>query len=154
MYLFGHPRATWAFTKLKGLEYFFRYNLKFYESQYEFFWYLSPLHFRIRNFRFPFSTKNSLTWALKSEKLNLENRSEFIKASKIVREWNCHPEIFSLPQAIEILGNSCFSEKAVVGGSCLQVSVISKGRKVTSWRIWKGMKNYHLSTLEVLWLKN
>ena len=32
----------------------------------------------------------------------LENRREFIRyATKIVHKWNGHPEIFSLPQAIE-----------------------------------------------------
>ena len=37
MYLFGHPRATWVFSKLQRLQYFcpenFRWNLKFYESE-------------------------------------------------------------------------------------------------------------------------
>ena len=32
-------------------------------------------------------------------------------ASKIVREWNVHLEIFSRPQAKKILGNICFSEQ-------------------------------------------
>ena len=33
---------------------------------------------------------------------NVENRREFIRhVTKIVYEWNCHLEIFSLPQAIE-----------------------------------------------------
>ena len=37
IYLFGHPRATWVFSKLQGIQYYFpenftSYNLKFYES--------------------------------------------------------------------------------------------------------------------------
>ena len=57
----------------------------------------SSLHriFESKNFMFPFSTKNSLTWGLKCEKLNLKNRREFIrKASQIVREWNGHLQAF------------------------------------------------------------
>ena len=40
--------------------------------------------------------KISLIWDEKCEKLNLENRREFItRASKIVREWKDHLEISS-----------------------------------------------------------
>ena len=46
---------------------------------------------KILGFLFP--TKNSLTWGVKCE-----NQT---RASKFVREWNCHLEIFSLPQVIE-----------------------------------------------------
>ena len=43
--------------------------------------------FESEKFRFPFSTKISLTWEVKCEKLNPENRREFItEASKIVPE--------------------------------------------------------------------
>ena len=36
-YLFGHPRETWVFSKLQGIQYHFpenftSYNLKFYDS--------------------------------------------------------------------------------------------------------------------------
>ena len=55
---------------------------------------------KILGFLFPW--KNSLTWGVKSENQTSENRREFIKlASKFVREWNGHLEIFSLPQVIE-----------------------------------------------------
>ena len=55
---------------------------------------------KILGFLFP--TKNSLTWGVKCENETSENRREFIKlASKFVREWNGHLEIFSLPQVIE-----------------------------------------------------
>ena len=47
----------------------FRCNFKFYESEN---FSDSSLHciFESENFRFPFSTKNRLTWGLKCEKLN------------------------------------------------------------------------------------
>ena len=58
--------------------------------------------FESETFGFPFSKENRQTWVLKCEKLTLENRREFIRyVTKIVHEWNGHPEIFSLPQAIE-----------------------------------------------------
>ena len=53
---------------------------------------------KILGFFFP--TKNSLTWGVKCENQTSENRREF-RASKFVREWNGHLEIFSLPQVIE-----------------------------------------------------
>ena len=58
--------------------------------------------FESENFRFPFSTKNSLTWGLKCE-IKLKNRRKFIRyATKIVHiKWNGHLEIFSLPKAME-----------------------------------------------------
>ena len=57
VYLFGHPRRTWVFSKLQGLQYYFpenfRCNLTFYES--ENFSYSSLHHvFESENFRFPF----------------------------------------------------------------------------------------------------
>ena len=60
LYLFGHPRATWAFSKLQGLQYDFpknfRCNLPLNESE----------NFsESERFRFPFSAKNSLTWGVK-----------------------------------------------------------------------------------------
>ena len=46
------------------------------------------------------------------ENYTSENRWEFMRlASKIVREWNVHLEIFSRPQAKKLLGNICFSEQ-------------------------------------------
>ena len=52
----------------------FRYNFKFYKSEN---FSDSSLHriFESENFRFPFPTKNSLTWGLKCEKLNLIRKS-------------------------------------------------------------------------------
>ena len=53
--------------------------------------------------------------------LTLENRREFIRyASKIVLKWNGHLEIFSLPQAIEIVRQfvvlqSDYLQKTVAG---------------------------------------
>ena len=72
LYLFGHPRATWVFSKLQGLRYYFpenfSYDLKFYESDS---FCDSSLHriFDSENFRFPFSTKSGLTWGGKWKKL-------------------------------------------------------------------------------------
>ena len=103
---FGRPRATWVFSKLQGLRYYFpqsfRCNFKFYRNEN---FSDSPLHriFESDNFRFPFSRKNSLTWGLKCEiKLITKSYREFIRsATKIVQKWNGHLEIFSLLQAIE-----------------------------------------------------
>ena len=41
----------------------------------------SSLHhiFESENFRFPFCTENSLSWAVKCEKLTSEKRREFIR---------------------------------------------------------------------------
>ena len=71
--LFGHPRGTWGFSKLQGLQYYFpenfRCNLTFYESQN---FSDSSVHYILEseNFRFPFSKKNSVSWVVKCEKLN------------------------------------------------------------------------------------
>ena len=55
------------------------------------------LTFESESFRFPFPTKNSLTWGLTCEIKPLENRREFIRyATKIVHKWNGHQQIFSL----------------------------------------------------------
>ena len=68
-----HPRETFVFTKLQGLQYYcakkFYCNLTYYESEN---FYDSSLHhiFESKNFRFPFGTKNSLTWAVKCKELN------------------------------------------------------------------------------------
>ena len=73
LYLFGHPRGTWVFSKLQGLRYYFPENvlcnLMCYENEN---FSDSSLHniFESETFRFPFCTKNSLTWVVKSEKLN------------------------------------------------------------------------------------
>ena len=73
LYLFGDPRVTRVFSKLQGLQnYFpenFSCNFNFYESDS---FSDSSLHciFDSENFRFPFSTKNSLNWGVKWEKLN------------------------------------------------------------------------------------
>ena len=58
---------------------------------------------------------------MKCENQTSENRTEFIKlASKFVREWNGHLEIFSLPQVIEhsrqyLLLQTDILQKTVVG---------------------------------------
>ena len=62
LYLFGHPRATWVFSKLQGLQQKFpenvRFNLKFYGGGN--FSDFSVHHiFESENFRFSFSTKTS-----------------------------------------------------------------------------------------------
>ena len=61
-----------AFRNYKGFSIIFLeiiYNFKFYESEN---FSHSPLYriFESENFRFPLSTKHSLTWELKCEKLN------------------------------------------------------------------------------------
>ena len=62
-----------SFRNHLGPQYYFpenfRCNFRFYESEY---FSNSCLHriFESENFRFPFSTKNRLTWGLKCEKLN------------------------------------------------------------------------------------
>ena len=72
-YLFGHPRGTWFFSKLQGIQYYFpenfRCNLTYYKSE-DFS--DSSLHHtsESKTFRFLFSSKNSLTWGVKWEKLN------------------------------------------------------------------------------------
>ena len=112
---FGRPRATWVFSKLQGLRYYFpenfRCNFKFYRNEN---FSDSSLHriFESDNFRFPFSTKNRLTWGLKCEiKLIRKSYREFIRyATKIVRKWNGHLEIFNPPQAIENYRNRYFTE--------------------------------------------
>ena len=123
-YLFCHPRETWVFSKLQGLEYYFRENfrsnLTYYESET---FSDSSLHhiFESENFRFPFCTKNSLTWEVKCENLTSENRREFIRwAAKIVHEWNGHLELFSPLQVIEnsrqyLLLRTDILQKTVVG---------------------------------------
>ena len=55
LYMFGHPRGTWVFSKLQGPQYYFpenfRGNLTYYESS-NFSYFFSPLYFRIiLNFR-------------------------------------------------------------------------------------------------------
>ena len=73
LYLFDHPRRTWVFSKLQGLQYYFsenfRCNLTYNESEN---FSDSSLHhiFESENFRLPFFTKNSLPWGVKCEKLN------------------------------------------------------------------------------------
>ena len=100
-----------VFTKLQRLQHNFpenfRYNLKLYESNN---FPDSSLHriFEYDSFSFPFSMKNSITWGVKCEIRTSENRGKFL-SSKIVHEWNGHLEIFSLPQAIEILQEICAS---------------------------------------------
>ena len=74
-YQFGHPRGTWIFTKLQGIQYYFaenfRCNLTYYESEN---FSDSSLHhiFESENFRFSFCTKSSLTLAVKCKELNLK----------------------------------------------------------------------------------
>ena len=84
----------------------------------------------------PLNCLKRLTWVLKCEKLYLENRREFIRhVTKIVPEWNCHLEIFSLPQAIEnsrqfVLLRTDILQKTVVGCPCrfLRVKMIDSYR--------------------------
>ena len=60
IFLFGHPRATWVFSKLQGIQHYFPENfsctLKFYESEN---FLDSSLHhiFGSENLRFPFSDR-------------------------------------------------------------------------------------------------
>ena len=112
LYLFGHPTArTWVISKLRGHQYYFpenfRCSLKIYKRKNIFFIPFSlTCFFNPKNFRFPFSTRNSLTWGMQN--------------AKIVHEWNSHLDIFSLPQAIEnsrqfLLLRTDFLQKTVVG---------------------------------------
>ena len=68
--LFGDPRVLFPEN--------FSYNLTFYESQN---FSDSSVHciLESENFRFPFPKKNSVSWEVKCEKLNLENCREFIR---------------------------------------------------------------------------
>ena len=72
--MLGHPTGLWVFnSKLQELQnYFpekFRYNLSFFESNN--FCDSSLNHiFESKNFRFPFSTKNSITLGVQCEKLS------------------------------------------------------------------------------------
>ena len=130
MYLFGHPRRTWVFSKSQGFQYHFpenfRCNLAHYEKQ---FFFDSSLHhiFESENFRFPFSYKKSLTCGVKCENQTSENRREFIKlAWKFVREWDGHVEsleMFSLPQVLEnsrqYLLRTDILQTTVVGCPCV-----------------------------------
>ena len=73
MYLFGHPWGTRVFRNYKGLSIIFP---KIYDAVLRFtkvINFLIPRHriFESDNFRFPFCTKNSLTWGLKRKKLIL-----------------------------------------------------------------------------------
>ena len=74
--------------------------------------------------RFPFSSKNSLIWRVKCEKLNFRKSWRIYKiSSKIVRECNGHLKILSLPQGIEnsrqfLLLRTDILQKPVVGWPC------------------------------------
>ena len=73
LYLFGHPRVTCVFSKLRGPQYYFpenfSSNLKFSESDSFSDSFLHCIS-DSENFRCPFSTKNKLTWGVKWEKGN------------------------------------------------------------------------------------
>ena len=93
--LFETTRASYYFPEN------FRCNFRFYESENFSDSFLNRI-FESENVRFPFSTKNRLTWVLKWENYTLKNSREFTRyVTKIENEWNGHLEIFSLPQAIE-----------------------------------------------------
>ena len=57
MYLFGHPRGTWVFSKLQGLYFYFtenfRCNLTYYDSE-NFTNYFLQHIFESEDFRLPF----------------------------------------------------------------------------------------------------
>ena len=67
--------ATWIFSKLPGLQYYFpenfRCNLKFYEGE--------NFFLESENFRFPFYVKNSLIREWNAKKITSENRRDFIR---------------------------------------------------------------------------
>ena len=134
LYLFGHPRVTWVFSKLRWLQYYFpkhsSSNLKFSKSDS---FSDSFLHciFDSEHFRFPFSTKNNLTWGVKWEKWNFR-KSEgiyYISFENCVHEWNGHLEIFSLLQAIENSRHFCFSEQIFHRKQSLSAPENSHGSK-------------------------
>ena len=80
MSLFETTRASYYFPVN------FRCSFKFYESENFSDSSLNRI-FESENVRFPFSTKNRLTCVLKCEKLNFENRGEFIRyVTKIEHE--------------------------------------------------------------------
>ena len=75
--------------------------------------------FLIPKILFPFSTKNSLTWGRKWEKIKLQKIVGKL-LGKNCTEWKVHPENFSLPQAVEnsrqlLLLRTDTSQKKVVG---------------------------------------
>ena len=117
-----------SFRNYLGPQYYFpenfRCNFRFYESEN---FSDSSLHrsFESENFRFPFSTKNRLTWRLKCEKLNFRKSQGIYQISyKTVHEWKSHLEIFSLPQVIEncrlfLFLRTDILQKTVVGCPCL-----------------------------------
>ena len=107
MYLFSHPRGTWALSKLQGLQYYFSEkfggNLRYYESRN--FSDSSPHYvFESENFRFPFLYKKwpkmgSEMWKIKIQKVKGNLLDKLRKL--YVHKRNGHLEIFSRPQVIE-----------------------------------------------------
>ena len=65
------------FSKLQGLQYYFaenfKCNLTFYESE-DFSDFSVHNILESKNFRFPFSKKNSVSWVVKCEKLNFRKK--------------------------------------------------------------------------------
>ena len=81
--------------------------------KWEFFWFLSPSHLRIRKFRFPFSKKNSVSWVVKYEKLNFRKAQGIYKISFENCTWKERSSRYFQPSSSKkkILGNICFSEQ-------------------------------------------
>ena len=104
--VFGHPRRTWIFSKLQGLQHYysenFRCNLTFYERE-KFSVFLSPLHFlnpNILGFLFLRKIVQHGEWMWKN-KVQKIFRKFIRQALKIVHEWNRHLEIFNRLKPIE-----------------------------------------------------
>ena len=152
LYLFGHPRVTWVFSKLRGLQYYFpenfSSNLKFSESDS---FSDSFLHciFDSENFRFPFSTKNNLTWRVKWEKWNFRKSYgiSYTSFENCVHEWNGRQESFSLPQAIENCRHFCFSEQIFHRKQSLGAPDWTHSFIVTDFNLQQGKYSYVVITL-------
>ena len=76
----------------------------------------SSLHhiFKSENFRFPFATKNSLTWReIWKNKLKKIVGRLLDKLRKLSHEWNGYLEIFSRPQVVENCRPNLFLRKDI-----------------------------------------
>ena len=89
----------------------FRCNSTFYQSE-NFF---SSLHHisKSENLRFPFSAKNSVTWLVKYEKLNLRNfvRNVLDKLGKLYMDGTFIYKFLAVLKQKKVLGNICFFEQ-------------------------------------------
>ena len=92
--MFGHPRRTWVFWKLQGLQYYFpenfRCNLTYYESKN---FTDSFLHhiFESKILGCLFSTKNIITCGVKYEKLNFRKSLGIYYMTRFIEIWNRRP---------------------------------------------------------------